>query len=326
MNRIILIIFCFVSVSSSAQLRSAGTGSGSIVYSTSPTLVTPNLGTPTTLVATNATGTAAGLTAGNVTTNANLTGDVTSSGNATTIGALKVTTGMLAANAATLAKLDASNATANKVLMSGASASPTWSTPTFPNASATSRKIIVSDGTNWTASTELWPIATTSGNTLISDGTNWVTTATRSNWTSLVVSGSNYTNATTSLTDITGLVSGTLATATLYEFNATLYVNSSSTAGMQIAVDQTGGGTGQIGVWSGDATSATATAISIASNALAQSGAACVLVNGDGVITIRGFIKTGSSGSPTIKIRALKTTSGTATVYIGSVMRFRVAN
>jgi len=173
MKNIFLAILILFSFSSFAQLRSAGTGSGSIVYSTSPTLVTPNLGTPTTLVATNATGTAAGLTAGNVTTNANLTGDVTSSGNATTIGALKVTTGMLAANAATLAKLDASNATANKVLMSGASASPTWSTPTFPNASATTLKIIKSDGTNWVASTETYAAPSTSGNIMISDGTNW---------------------------------------------------------------------------------------------------------------------------------------------------------
>lgn len=44
-----------------------------------------NAGTPSFLVLTNATGTAAGLTAGNVTTNANLTGDVTSVGNATTL-------------------------------------------------------------------------------------------------------------------------------------------------------------------------------------------------------------------------------------------------
>jgi len=43
------------------------------------------LGTPVSGVATNLTGTAAGLTAGNVTTNANLTGPVTSVGNATTI-------------------------------------------------------------------------------------------------------------------------------------------------------------------------------------------------------------------------------------------------
>lgn len=43
------------------------------------------LGTPASGVATNLTGTAAGLTAGGVTTNANLTGPITSSGNATSI-------------------------------------------------------------------------------------------------------------------------------------------------------------------------------------------------------------------------------------------------
>lgn len=63
----------------------ATTGTGNVVQDTSPTLVTPALGTPSALVATNATGTAAGLTAGHVTTNANLTGPITSSGNATAI-------------------------------------------------------------------------------------------------------------------------------------------------------------------------------------------------------------------------------------------------
>ena len=73
----------------SANLRAAvtdETGTGSLVFATSPTLVTPNLGTPSALVGTNITGTAAGLTAGNVTTNANLTGAVTSVGNATSLG------------------------------------------------------------------------------------------------------------------------------------------------------------------------------------------------------------------------------------------------
>jgi hypothetical protein len=51
------------------------------------TFVAPILGTPASGVATNLTGTAAGLTAGNVTTNANLTGPVTSVGNATAIAA-----------------------------------------------------------------------------------------------------------------------------------------------------------------------------------------------------------------------------------------------
>ncbi len=64
------------------------TGTGStFVMNTSPVLVTPNLGTPSAVVLTNATGTAAGLTAGNVTTNANLTGPITSVGNATSVAA-----------------------------------------------------------------------------------------------------------------------------------------------------------------------------------------------------------------------------------------------
>jgi hypothetical protein len=44
------------------------------------------LGTPSALVGTHITGTASGLTAGNVTTNANLTGAITSTGNATSLG------------------------------------------------------------------------------------------------------------------------------------------------------------------------------------------------------------------------------------------------
>jgi hypothetical protein len=67
-------------------LSNAVTGTGNMVLATSPTLVTPNLGTPSTLVGTNITGTASGLTAGNVTTNANLTGAITSVGNATSLG------------------------------------------------------------------------------------------------------------------------------------------------------------------------------------------------------------------------------------------------
>lgn len=70
---------------SSNLISVAVTGSGSVVRATSPTLVTPLLGTPTSGILTNCTGTASGLTAGNVTTNANLTGALTSVGNATTL-------------------------------------------------------------------------------------------------------------------------------------------------------------------------------------------------------------------------------------------------
>jgi hypothetical protein len=79
----------FLGTPSSANLISAvtdETGTGSLVFANSPTLVTPALGTPSALVGTNITGTASGLTAGNVTTNANLTGAITSVGNASSLG------------------------------------------------------------------------------------------------------------------------------------------------------------------------------------------------------------------------------------------------
>jgi len=82
-------IATFLGTPSSANLASAvtdETGSGALVFANSPTLVTPALGTPSALVGTNITGTASGLTAGTVTTNANLTGAVTSVGNATSLG------------------------------------------------------------------------------------------------------------------------------------------------------------------------------------------------------------------------------------------------
>ncbi|MFV5685694.1 beta strand repeat-containing protein, partial [Flavobacterium sp. GB2R13] len=52
---------------------------------TDKTFVAPALGTPASGVGTNLTGTASGLTAGSVTTNANLTGEVTSLGNVATV-------------------------------------------------------------------------------------------------------------------------------------------------------------------------------------------------------------------------------------------------
>jgi hypothetical protein len=63
----------------------SGTGT-TIPTTVSPVFTTPNLGTPSALVGTNITGTASGLTAGTVTTNANLTGHITSVGNAAVLG------------------------------------------------------------------------------------------------------------------------------------------------------------------------------------------------------------------------------------------------
>ena len=77
-------------------VSNAITGTGNVVMSTSPTLVTPALGTPASGIMTNVTGTATALNIGGnaatatnastVTTNANLTGAVTSVGNAASLG------------------------------------------------------------------------------------------------------------------------------------------------------------------------------------------------------------------------------------------------
>lgn len=103
------------------------------ITSTSATLITPALGTPASGVLTNCTGTASGLTSGHVTTNANLTGMVTSSGNAAVLGsftsanlaaALTDETGSGAAVFATSPTLVTPNvgvATATSVTMSAAS-------------------------------------------------------------------------------------------------------------------------------------------------------------------------------------------------------------
>ena len=100
----------------------SSTGSGSNVLSDSPTLVTPALGTPSALVGTNITGTASGLTAGNVTTNANLTGDVTSVGNATSIASGVIVNDDINASAAIVDTKLATISTAGKVSNSATTA------------------------------------------------------------------------------------------------------------------------------------------------------------------------------------------------------------
>lgn len=89
----------------------SATGSGSPVRATSPTLTTPDLGTPSAGILTNCTGTASGLTAGNVTTNANLTGAITSIGNTTSLGSSSFTLAQLntAVSDANVAVVSASN-------------------------------------------------------------------------------------------------------------------------------------------------------------------------------------------------------------------------
>lgn len=105
------------------------TGTGANVFATSPTLVTPLLGTPTSGVLTNCTGTASGLTAGNVTTNANLTGPITSTGNATAVTANAITNAMLAQMPTATLKGNATGGTATPTDLTGPQVSVLLSAP-----------------------------------------------------------------------------------------------------------------------------------------------------------------------------------------------------
>jgi hypothetical protein len=136
-----------LAATSSAELAgviSDETGSGSLVFANSPTLVTPDLGTPSALVGTNISGTAAGLTAGTVTTNANLTGDVTSVGNATSI----------AAGVIVDADINASAAIADTKLSTISTAGKVSNSATTATSSNTASAIVARDASgNFTAGT-----------------------------------------------------------------------------------------------------------------------------------------------------------------------------
>ncbi|CAB4123423.1 hypothetical protein UFOVP43_4 [uncultured Caudovirales phage] len=108
-----------------------GTGTGVFVRATSPTLVTPALGTPSALVGTNITGTAASLSIGGNAATATLATNATNAVNATTstnlaggaAGAVPYQSGAGATNFV-------SPGTTGQVLTSAGTGTPTWTTPT----------------------------------------------------------------------------------------------------------------------------------------------------------------------------------------------------
>lgn len=99
---------------------------------TAPTLTTPALGTPASGVMTNVTGTASGLTAGlatTVTTNANLTGHVTSTGNAAVLGSFTAAQLNTAVSDETMVGRDTTDTLTNKTLTSPTLTTPALGTP-----------------------------------------------------------------------------------------------------------------------------------------------------------------------------------------------------
>ena len=220
----------------------------------------------------------------------------------------------------------AATATANKVLMSGASAIPTWSTPTYPNASnPTSGKVITSDGTNWTASAYTMATPGAVGNGLISDGTNWTSASasSASNWTVVKVAGSDFTTSSTSLVDITGL-SFTAVASTNYLIDAWIdCVSSTGTSGDEFGINSTGSTPAVYWTATGNLSATAAIVVGNVANNTACATAFQTVSGQEGFVHITGIVKSGT-GSPVISIRVLKVSSGTATVKIGSRLMYMV--
>ena len=213
-------------------------------------------------------------------------------------------------------------ATANKILLSGPSSAPTWSTstipsssgatankvllsdgtnyvlstPTFPNSSVTSGKIIKSDGTNWVASTETYASPGTSGNIMTSNGTNWVS--------SPPVSGAVIQKVRT--------ITGAVATgSTIVPFDDTIPQNTEGDQYMSLAITPTNSSntlevtvTFQYAI----ATSIVANIISVFQDSTANAKFTCVDAPGgtDRIesVSFTGSFTAGTTSSTTIKVRA----------------------
>lgn len=99
--------------------------------------------------------------------------------------------------------------TASKMLLSGSSAAPTWSTSTIPtSAGSTALKHLKSDGTNYVLTTAtISDSPSTAGKILISDGTNWITstptfpTAASTSGKRIKSDGTNLVMSTTTMPD-----------------------------------------------------------------------------------------------------------------------------
>lgn len=133
------------------------------------------------------------------------------------------------------------------------------------------------------------------------------------------VAGANATTTGQVLVNITGLTAALVANA-VYEFEAVLMVQSSSTAGNGYGVQFSAAGAAVEAQITGTLAAATQKTLRI--NALNTAATPFVTVAATGGILIKGILTTGANAG-NLTIQHLKVTSGTSTVFIHSFLRVR---
>ena len=216
--------------------------------------------------------------------------------------------------------------TGSAVAAAGASDIPTDATHRFTNDTDISKLGGIATGAtvgaDWNTNLANKPetFAPSSHSHAESDVTNLVSDlAAKAVISTARVTGSDVTRTAQTLADITGLTLALLANS-VYEFEACLTVQSSSTAGNGYGVNFSAAGAAveaQI-----DGTLAAATQMTKRINALNTSAQAFVTVAATGGVRIKGILTTGANPG-NLTVSHLKVTSGTSTVFTNSFLTAR---
>lgn len=301
------------------------TGSGNTVLSTSPTLVTPNIG--------NATGSISG-NAATVTTNANLTGGVTSVGNAATVVTNANLTGHITSvgNAAVLgsftsAQLGAALSDETGTGVNVFATSPTLVTPILGSASATALTFSSTTVSGLTINRlttaqrqALTPVSgdvvydTTIGTTCIYNGTFWEYTK------EYYVTASVSTTAIAAST-ITGLTTFILEANSSYNISGQFFIGCTGVGGVKFANTLPSGATSLYFI------QGTSTASTLYQQTTSSNGALSLIavnrVNGASTMLIGGIITTVATAGAISMQFASGTAAQTSTIYGGFSLAYQ---
>jgi hypothetical protein len=130
-------------------------------------------------------------------------------------------------------------ATANRILMSGSSSSPSWSTATYPSIATGSGALLRANGSNWLASTATFADTYAASALLYSNGANTVTGLATTNSASLITNSTGVPVWSSTMTNGQVIIGSTGATPTAAVLTAGTGISITNAAG-SITIANTG--------------------------------------------------------------------------------------